>query len=69
MISNCPNCGSNWIGEEIPEKHRYLYSGTHFLRIIGVSSWETDGIIAWQCPDCNMRWDRNDPIFREMFYK
>lgn len=63
-LDNCPQCGSSWIGEEIPEENREDYGGrTHFRRVIGVEYWygspeRYDGISEYRCPDCKTRWGR-----------
>lgn len=56
----CPNCGSDWRGEEIPEKDRHYFGGkTHFSRLIGVEIENGyDGVSFWRCPDCEHEWDR-----------
>lgn len=61
----CPECGSSWLGEKIPEKSRHLYAGTseHFSRLIGMElgydqPGRYDGVSIWGCPDCTARWDR-----------
>jgi len=29
-----------------------------FSRIVGISCYERDRVIVWQCPDCNKSWPR-----------
>jgi len=29
-----------------------------FSRVIGIYDWDKDRTVAWQCPDCGVRWDR-----------
>lgn len=52
---DCPECGSDWRGDEIAEERRRAYGGaTHFRRVLGISDW--DGIYGWMCPDCHHQW-------------
>lgn len=55
---NCPKCQADLQGDEIPEESRHLYGGTHFRRVIGISSRELDRVIAWRCPDCDYEEER-----------
>jgi len=58
-IKNCPECGSLWHDQPIPEKSRHLFGGSEwFSRVIYLSSWREDRGYAWQCPDCGTTWDR-----------
>ena len=58
-IDQCPICTVSWVGEEIPEKSRYLYNGkTHFKREIGIYDLEKDMTVKWRCPDCGSTFDR-----------
>lgn len=63
-LNECPNCGTNWVGQEIPEADRELFGNyTHFQRgPIGVEYRSTtedyDGVSEWECPDCKTRWGR-----------
>ncbi len=62
LYRNCPSCGSSWRGDLIPETSREFYGGsTHFSRLVGIYSRERDRTVAWQCPDCGEKFDRNDP--------
>lgn len=55
----CPSCKSNLQGKPIPEEYRHCYGKhTHFSRLIGIYSQETDRTTHWQCPDCGYTWDR-----------
>lgn len=55
MDISCPNCGSDWIGEEIPEDRKDYYSDSYFLRVIGYYSDVLDSVVEYQCPDCGKR--------------
>lgn len=44
----CPECGEVW---------KQTINGVTGSRLIGVS--DKDCIIAWQCPDCGLRWSRD----------
>lgn len=51
--TSCPHCGSVLIGQEIPEKDRWLFgNATHGSRIIGIERKGDDYISSWRCPDC-----------------
>jgi len=56
----CPECGGNWKGEEIPEKDRECFGDrTHFSLVIGVEDPRIyDGVSWWMCPHCRQMWDR-----------
>ena len=60
MPKICPHCKVSLAGKEIPEKDRHLFGGaTNFSRIVGIEvSGIYDGILYWECPDCNGRWHR-----------
>ena len=48
---NCPLCGADLRGPEIPEQDRWAYGGRkRFSRRIGVI--EHDRVDRWLCPDC-----------------
>jgi len=57
---NCPHCGVNLIGAEIPAEDRHCFGkATHFRRNIGIEYPEIyDGILHWRCPDCSGEWAR-----------
>lgn len=58
--NECPVCKSDLTGKEIPEESRELYGGeTHFSRTIGIEIQGVyDGVVLWECPDCEARWHR-----------
>jgi hypothetical protein len=70
---NCPHCKTSWIGDKIPDEIAHHYHGTHFLRQIGIDGGFMgiyDGIVAYQCPDCEEYSPRdNSKIAKEMFDK
>jgi hypothetical protein len=72
-MKNCPKCKASWKGEAIPKSQQKLYSATHFERQIGIDGGYMgiyDGIVAYQCPDCNSYSPRsNQPWDLEMFEK
>lgn len=49
----CPHCGTNLVGEPIPEGDRWRFPGnvTHYTRMIQVAGWRGT---TWNCPnpDC-----------------
>lgn len=54
---HCPNCGSNQLGQMIPEAHREAYGGaTHFRRTVGY--YDRDMTLFYFCPDCKHPWHR-----------
>jgi hypothetical protein len=51
--TECPHCGANLIGQEIPKESQHHFGGaTNFLRLIGMEYDGDDCISAWRCPDC-----------------
>lgn len=59
-LDACPECGTSWLAEPIPEASRHHYGGrTHFRRLIGIYDPRRDRTVAWRCPDCGTEWDRN----------
>jgi predicted RNA-binding Zn-ribbon protein involved in translation (DUF1610 family) len=70
---NCPKCGVSWLGDPIPKEHEHSYSGTHYLRYIGIDGGYMgiyDGIVAIRCPDCGEDFPRaNTGWALEMFSK
>lgn len=58
-IKNCPNCGGDLQGEEIPKEDRHLFGNkTHFSNLIGISDMYADRITHWRCPFCKFEWER-----------
>lgn len=65
MVSNtqppttCPECRADLTGDPIPEKSRELFGGAeHFCLTVGIYSTHQDKVVAWECPKCGHRWDR-----------
>ena len=60
----CPHCGANWDGADIPKESQQYYGGsTKFGRQIGIDGGYMgiyDGVVAWECPDCNKFSPRGD---------
>jgi hypothetical protein len=58
--TNCPNCSASLVGQPIAQEDLTYYGGaTHYRREIGIEERGFyDGAYAWQCPDCQYRWDR-----------
>jgi len=51
--TNCPHCGTNLIGNIIPDDIKTEYgNATHFSRIVGLYDQKTQRIKAYECPDC-----------------
>jgi hypothetical protein len=57
---SCPHCGVSLVGTPVPVSHQEAYGGvTHFSRKIGVEILGGyDGVLFYQCPDCDGRWHR-----------
>lgn len=72
-MDNCPKCNSNWIADEIPERMREYYAGTHWRREIGIDGSMLgvyDGIVALRCPDCGEEFPRGESKWaQELFEK
>jgi ssDNA-binding Zn-finger/Zn-ribbon topoisomerase 1 len=59
LLANCPKCESLWHDKPIPKESQHLYGYAQFFsRLIGLYDLDRDRTVAWQCPDCNTRWDR-----------
>jgi uncharacterized Zn ribbon protein len=56
----CPECKADWQGIPIKEEYRKKYYGgkTHYHRLIGVETYDYDGVSKWRCPDCFAEWNR-----------
>jgi len=56
---HCAGCGASFQGKEIPVENRHYHGGaTHYRREIGIYDRHRDLTVAFQCPDCDYRWDR-----------
>jgi ribosomal protein L37AE/L43A len=56
---NCPGCGGDLRGGEIPPGDRDHFGGkAHFSRKIGIYDRGADRTVAWRCPDCGHEWAR-----------
>jgi Zn-finger nucleic acid-binding protein len=76
----CPHCGVSLQGSLIPEEHQHWYNHpdakpgdpdwvTHGGRAIGVEVLGVyDGVLYWQCPDCDGMWNRwpNTEYFKRL---
>lgn len=59
MEHHCPHCGANLDGELIPASGQYWGGRKHYGREIGIEVRGVyDGVLFWQCPDCEGRWHR-----------
>jgi ribosomal protein S27AE len=60
LPKTCPECGTNFQGEEIPEANRKFYGdGTHYSRLYGIEVRGVyDGVLYWQCPECGHAFPR-----------
>lgn len=79
----CPHCGASLQGDPIPEEDQHYYNAlsmkpgdpgwkTHFSRKIGVEVRGVyDGVLYWQCPDCDGMWNRwpNTSYFKDLHDK
>jgi uncharacterized C2H2 Zn-finger protein len=60
LLESCPHCEAPWRDKAIPEHLQESYGGARwFSRVIGLYGRDRDRTIAWQCPDCGARWDRD----------
>ena len=51
-IDDCPGCGADLREKPAP-------NGGFYVRTIGVEVRGVyDGVLFWQCPDCDHRWHR-----------
>ena len=67
-LEACPKCESNWVDKLIPSESQWLFGDAKFFsRVIGISSFQQDRCIAWQCPDCSTCWDRDTNKIRPSF--
>lgn len=60
-VRNCPGCGSDQRGDEIPAKYADCYpsGATHYWRTIMIEiPGVYDGGLYFQCPNCGHRWHR-----------
>ena len=49
----CPHCGANLIGQEIPKNVQYMFGGAKYgLRVIGIERLGDDYVSSYRCPDC-----------------
>jgi predicted RNA-binding Zn-ribbon protein involved in translation (DUF1610 family) len=59
MTDNCPNCGSSWLGEEIPERIREHYSAPfRWRREVRIEPLGYDRWTHAKCPDCGAEFAR-----------
>ena len=73
-MDNCPKCGVNWVGGEIPDDMKKFYApAIRWRREIGIDGGYVgiyDGIVAIRCPDCGEEFPRNNSAWAlEMFNK
>lgn len=55
-LEYCPHCHANLQGIAISKEQQESYNATHFTRKVGVTTWEVDRILYWECPDCDGKW-------------
>jgi hypothetical protein len=66
----CSKCGADMRGPIIELSNRDMYGGydkcrygcggePHFSRIIGIYDIHLDRTVAWECPDCGKKTDRD----------
>ncbi len=61
-LTNCPECGTNWVSSAIPAERREYYSWPYFYsRINACYNIETDRTEYYQCPDCKTTFPRFGP--------
>lgn len=59
LLSACPACEAGWQAGPIPKEGQWLYGDAKFFsRVMGIYDRDKDCTVAWQCPDCCARWDR-----------
>ena len=55
----CPKCGADLDGGDIPADIAHHYSGKKWGRALGIEvRGAYDGVLIWQCPDCEGHWPR-----------
>ena len=57
---DCPECGESWDAGDIPKEIRKHYSKPYkWSHLVGIEVREKyDGVSYWQCPFCNVTWNR-----------
>lgn len=61
-LTECPHCGANLVGAEIPLTHREYFGGkTHGSRLIAIYDRDRDRTSHYECPDCRTRIERGPP--------
>jgi uncharacterized protein with PIN domain len=59
QIAECPECGADLRGEEIPPEQRAMFGGaTHGSRLIGIYDRARERTECYRCPDCEARIER-----------
>ena len=55
----CPKCHPTFNRSPIPKKDRRFFrpGATHFNRAIGIYDIDKDRTVAYQCLECEHRWD------------
>ncbi|WP_047154574.1 hypothetical protein [Aneurinibacillus tyrosinisolvens] len=59
-IENCPNCGTDLVGEEIPDNLKEHYAGTHWSKKIGIANHIGGDVVSWMCPVCKHQWKKGE---------
>lgn len=55
----CQFCKKSLRGDEIPKQDRHLFGTTHFGKEIAIYDRGRDRTVAFECPFCQTRWDRD----------
>jgi uncharacterized protein with PIN domain len=59
QIAECPECGADLRGEEIPPEQRAMFGGaTHGSRLIAIHDRASERTECYRCPDCEARIER-----------
>ncbi len=54
--TNCPHCGVNIAGAEIPAELQVQFGTTHFLLRVGIIGADDDITTKYYCVDCGGEW-------------
>lgn len=56
----CKKCEKDLTWKEIPEMALKYYEEKSFSKVIQIYDFNKDDIVAFKCPYCNERWDRDE---------
>lgn len=73
--TKCPHCKTSLLGEPISQDYidkGYYHKGSYWKREIGIDGGYMgiyDGIVAFQCPDCNKEFPRENSKWGKMLFE